>query len=189
MLFNWLDIILLVILAVTVVLGAIKGLLRQMVGLLAVVFGLILAVKYYSLGADLFAFLSNQVIADLLGFFIIFFGVLCIGWVVNRLFAKAVKGPLKSMNHFMGAGLGFLKGILICCIILLGFRVFPVNQEAVDESLLAPYGLKIAEGAYSLIPQSWKEKFNETKKKLEEKVERKEEMTEGIKSWGEIYDW
>ncbi len=44
---NWLDLILLVILGLSVLFGVLKGFVRQIVGILAVIVGLILAVNYY----------------------------------------------------------------------------------------------------------------------------------------------
>jgi len=161
MVFNWLDILLLVIIAVTVIIGAIRGFLRQIIGILAAVIGLILAIKYYPMGAEVFAFVRNEVLAQLLGFFLIFIITLVIGWVINILLAKAVRGPLKSLNHFLGAALGLIKGILICGIVVFGLLIFPVNTRILEESQLTPYCIKIAEAAYNFIPQELKDKFNE----------------------------
>jgi membrane protein required for colicin V production len=161
MVFNWLDILLLVIITITVIVGAIRGFLRQIIGILAAVIGLILAIKYYPIGSKVFAFVRNDILAQLLGFFLIFIIVLCVGWVINILLAKAVRGPLKSLNHFMGAGLGLIKGIFICCVVVFGMLVFPVNTRVLEESQLTPYCIKIADTAYNLIPQELKDKFTE----------------------------
>ncbi len=158
---NWLDILLLVILGITIVIGAIRGFLRQIIGILAAVIGLIFAIKYYPVGAKVFSFVRNDVLAQLLGFFLIFITVLCVGWVINILLAKAVRGPLKSLNHFMGAGLGLVKGIIICCVVVFGLLVFPVNTRVLEESQFTPYCIKIADTAYNLIPQELKDKFTE----------------------------
>ncbi|MFQ6037888.1 MAG: CvpA family protein, partial [Candidatus Aminicenantales bacterium] len=136
---NWLDILLLVILGITVIIGAVKGFIRQVVGLAAVIVGLLLALRYYEEGARAFGFISSETLSQLLGFWLIFFGVLLLGWLVNRLLAKAAKGPLKSMNHFLGAGLGFVKGLLICGVVVFGLIVFPVDEKALKASRLAPY--------------------------------------------------
>jgi membrane protein required for colicin V production len=161
MVFNWLDILLLVIIAITIIIGAIRGFVRQIIGLLAVILGLILAIKYYPYGKDVFTFLRNEVLAQLLGFFLIFVIVLSVGWVINILLAKAVRGPFKSLNRFMGAGLGLVKGILICVVVVFGFLVFPVNTQVLEESILTPYCMEIADIAYDLIPQELKDKFRE----------------------------
>ena len=75
MVLNWLDILLLVILGITIVIGAIRGFLRQIIGILAAVIGLILAIKYYPVGSKVFAFVRNDVLAPLLGCFLIFISV------------------------------------------------------------------------------------------------------------------
>ncbi len=161
MVLNWLDIVLLVIIVVTLIIGAVKGLIRQVIGMLAVIVGLILAIKYYEHGAELFVFISDEILSHLMGFFLIFLGTLLVGWLINRFFAKAIKGPFRSLNHLLGAGLGFFKGIIICGVIVFGFLVFPVSTKALDDSLLAPYSIRITKIAYSLIPQELKEKFSE----------------------------
>jgi membrane protein required for colicin V production len=174
--FNWLDILLLVIIAITVIIGAIRGFVRQIIGLLAVILGLILAIKYYPYGKDVFTFLRNEVLAQLLGFFLIFVIVLSVGWVINILLAKAIRGPFKSLNHFMGAGLGLIKGILISVIVVFGFLVFPVNTRILEESTLTPYCMEIADTAYNLIPQELKDKFREAYQDImENKEEGKDE--------------
>jgi membrane protein required for colicin V production len=161
MIFNWLDILLLVIIAITVIIGAIRGFVRQIIGLLAVILGLVLALKFYPYGKEVFTFLRNEVLAQLLGFFLIFVIVLSVGWVINILLAKAVRGPFRSLNHFMGAGFGLLKGLIICVVVVFGFLVFPVNTRILEESVLTPYCIEIADTAYGLIPQELKDKFKE----------------------------
>jgi membrane protein required for colicin V production len=172
MVFNWLDILLFAILAVTIIIGAIRGFIRQIIGLLAVVAALVLAIKYYSYGSEVFAFIRNDVLAQLLGFFLIFVAVLCIGWMINILLAKAVRGPFKSMNRFLGACFGLIKGVIICCAVVFGFLVFPVNAKALEESQLAPYCIEIAKTAYNLIPQELKDKFNEAYEEIMGKREK-----------------
>jgi membrane protein required for colicin V production len=161
MVFNWLDILLFVIIAVTVIIGAIRGFIRQIIGLLAVIAALVLAIKYYSFGSEIFAFIRNDVLAQLLGFFLIFVAVLCIGWVINILLAKAVRGPFKAMNRLLGACFGLIKGVVICCVVVFGFLVFPVNAKALEESKLSPYCIELAKAGYNLIPQELKDKFSE----------------------------
>jgi len=172
MVFNWLDILLLVIIAITIIIGAVRGFIRQIIGLLAVIAGLVLAIKYYSYGADIIPFIRNDVLAQLISFFLIFVTVLCIGWVINILLAKAVRGPFKSLNRLLGAGFGLIKGVLICCVVVFGFLIFPVNAKALEESQLTPYCMEIAKAAYNLIPQELKDKFNEAYQEIMRKREK-----------------
>jgi membrane protein required for colicin V production len=161
MVLNWLDILLLVILAVTIIIGAFRGFVRQIIGLFAVIMGLVLAIKYYPYGSDVFTFMRNDVLAQLLGFFLVFAAVLCAGWVINILLAKAVRGPFKSLNRLLGAGFGLIKGMIICCVVVFGLLIFPVNAKALEESQLTPYCIDIAKAGYTLIPQELRDKFNQ----------------------------
>ncbi|HHF51308.1 MAG: CvpA family protein [Candidatus Aminicenantes bacterium] len=161
MAFNWMDVILLLILIVTVILGLIKGLVRQLIGILAVVVGVIFAMAYYPYVSQILKPLfSNEVIAHFLGFMLIFIATLILGWMLGRLFSKAMKGSLKFLNHLLGGGLGFIKGVLICGIIIFALMVFPVQTNALKGSELAPYCLKVTQAAIDLVPLELKEKFN-----------------------------
>lgn len=170
--FNWLDAVLIAILVVTFVLGVIKGLLRQIIGILAVIIGLILAVSLYSQVSDLYKrFISHEVVSHLLGFLTIFVCILCLGWLFSHFLSKLMKGPLKFMNHVLGGGIGLLKGVLICGVVVFALLVFPVNKKALRESRLAPYCFKITKAAVSLIPQELKEKFRDTYNEITRKGE------------------
>jgi len=162
MIFNWLDIILLVILVITLVLGIIKGLIKEIVGILSVILGLILALVYYPHVSEIYIrFISSRPLSKFLGFFTIFLIVLCVGWLISRLFSKLMKGPLKILNHVLGGGFGLVKGILICGILVFAMLVFPVNINALKESRLAPCCLKMTRLAVGLIPKELKEKFSD----------------------------
>lgn len=162
---NWLDIILLVILGVTVILGLIKGLIRQIFGILTVVAGLILAVLYYSAAASFFQrFGAGATLSKFLGFLMIFFVILILGWVVSRLFSKLMKGPLKFLNHVLGGVFGLVKGILITGILVFAMLVFPVHMDSLRNSSLAPVCLKITRAVFHLIPSDLRKDFNDAYK-------------------------
>ncbi len=159
---NWLDIILIAILVITSILGIIKGLVKQVFGLLAVIIGLILALGFYSQVSWLYLRLvSREVLAHFLGFLTIFLAVLCLGWVSSYLLSKFIKGPLKLLNNVLGGGLGLLKGILICGIVVFALLVFPISKKALKESQLSPVCLQMTKAIISLIPRELKEKFKE----------------------------
>ncbi len=173
MVFNWLDVILLIILVVTVILGLIKGLVRQLIGILAVVVGVILALAYYPyVSQAINPLFSNEALASFLAFLAIFVVTLVLGWILARLFSKVMKGSLKFFNHLFGGGLGFIKGVLICGIIVFALLVFPVQNRALEESVLAPYCLKVTQVAVDLIPLELKERFNKAYREIMNKGEK-----------------
>jgi membrane protein required for colicin V production len=159
--FNWLDIVLLLILLAALILGFIKGLVRQVVGILAVIVGLFLALALYSVVASAFGpLIKDPNVSGLLGFLLIFVGVLITGWLVGRMFSKAIKGPLKFLNHTLGGALGLLKGALIGGILVFAMLVFPVNSDALRNSILAPPCVEVTRSLIDLIPEELKEAFS-----------------------------
>lgn len=169
---NWLDIILLLILLIGLSLGILKGLIRQVVSILAVLVGLILALTFYSVIASAFkTIIKDETIGQFISFLAIFFVVLTIGWLIGRMFSKTMKGPLKFLNHVLGGALGILKGALICGILVFALLVFPVDNEALQGSALAPCCVKITRGLIDLIPQELKQAFTEAYQDIFEKEE------------------
>ncbi|UCC38873.1 MAG: CvpA family protein [Candidatus Aminicenantes bacterium] len=157
---NWVDILLIVILIITVVLGLIKGFIRQIIGILAVIIGLILAVNFYPFVSDIYSkWISHKVLPYLLGFLTIFLAVLAVGWLISHLLSKMMKGPLKFANHVLGGGIGLLKGILICGVVVFAFLLFPVNKEALKASKLSPTCVQATKAVFFLIPQEIKDQF------------------------------
>lgn len=170
---NWIDVILISVLALTSILGVIKGLVKQVFGLLAGIVGLILALGFYSQVSWIYLrFVSNEVVANFLGFLTIFLVVLCLGWVSSYCLSKFIKGPLKLLNNILGGGLGFLKGILICGVVVFALLVFPISKKALKESELSPVCLQMTRAMISLIPQELKEKFKEAYQEITRRVEK-----------------
>jgi membrane protein required for colicin V production len=169
---NWLDSILLIILLITFILGLVKGFLRQIIGILAIVAGVILASRYYPWLSVKF---HNQIDSDFwrncLSFLLIFFGVILAGWLLGFIMGKLIKGTVSLTNHLLGGGLGLLKGILIGTVIVFAMLSFNFQRQALVESRLAPAMLKISRGLLLLVPDDFKDRFSDTLKKFEGKGE------------------
>jgi len=164
---NWLDIILLVILILTAIVGIFKGLVKQVIGLVAVILGLILASLYYERAAGIFeTFIKNILLSNFLGFLLIFVVVLIAGAVIGHLITKVMKGPLALVNRLFGGVFGAVKGVLICGILVFALFSFQVAMPALKTSVLAPVCLKITRAAINLIPQDLRAKFNSSYKQI-----------------------
>jgi len=170
---NWIDVILISVLVLTSILGVIKGFVKQVFGLIAGIIGLILALGFYSQVSWIYLrFISNEVVANFLGFLSIFLVVLCLGWVSSYCLSKFIRGPLKLLNNILGGGLGLLKGILICGVIVFALLVFPISKKALKESVFSPVCLQMTRAMISLIPQELKEKFKEAYQEITRRVEK-----------------
>jgi membrane protein required for colicin V production len=166
---NWLDFVLLAIILVTAVVGIFKGFVRQVIGLVAVVAGLILACLYYEQTAGIFmTFVKNDLVSNFLGFLLIFVVVLIAGAILGHLFTKAMKGPLAFANRLFGAIFGVVKAVLICGILVFALVSFEIAKPALETSVLAPACLGLTRAVVNAIPRDLRARFNESYKRIRE---------------------
>jgi membrane protein required for colicin V production len=160
---NWLDILLLAIIGVSLLLGLIRGLTRMIIGIAAVVAGFIIAALYYRPVSGLFnRLLDAEIWRHLVAFVLIFAAVLIVGGLISFLWSKIITGPLRFADRVLGGLLGVVSGILICGVLVIAQLAFPVDKQALRSSGVAPYCYWLTKGMIQVIPQELKEKFKAT---------------------------
>jgi membrane protein required for colicin V production len=164
---NWLDIILVLILAASMLTSFRKGLSREVIGLVSVVLALVLGMWFYSAAGGVLApFLSSQRLANFAGFAIVFCGVLVAGAMVNLVVGRFLKFTgLSFFDHILGAGFGLLRGILISVALVMGIMAFSADDTpptSVVHSRLAPYVVGASRVASAMAPHELKEGFRKT---------------------------
>ena len=166
---NWLDIVLVTIMIITAIVGIFKGFVKQVIGLVAVLAGLVLASFYYEPAAALFeTFVKNELLSHFLGFLLIFVLVLVAGAILGHLVTKAMVGPLALANRLFGAAFGFIKAVLICGIIVFALVSFEIAKPALGTSVLAPICLGATRAVINAIPKDLRARFNESYKRIRE---------------------
>lgn len=165
---SFLDIFFAAVIVISTVSAIFKGLAREIISLVALIGGFILAVLYYKIPAAwLVEHTRKEALADLIGFLIIFVGCILIGiiaaYIVNR-FVKAAS--LKWVDRILGGIFGLLRGWAISSIIVVALIAFPVHEELMARSTLAPFLLSGARTAVLLVPQDLKDKFNKHYRKV-----------------------
>ncbi len=171
---NLLDLIILVILGLFLVRGLMRGFLGEAASLVGVVLGVMAAYTYQPFFSGVASSLGvgRSPISSLVVFFLIFLTVLVGVRFLAWLLGKAFKGPvLGTSNRLMGAGLAFLKAVVIIYvgIVLLSF-VLPGNSTILKDSKLAPFVVRTFKDLSGVISpkhyEEWKERFlNGTKGK------------------------
>lgn len=161
---NFLDIFFLITIGVSIIIGLIKGFVREIVALVFLAVGIWAALTWHeTLAKRLFSSIDDPDVASFLAFLLIFFGLILVGsilgYVLNRFF---IMGPLKSMDRLLGGIFGFLRGIVISGCVLLGLMLFPVNEKWVSDSFLAPYALKPIKWVITFLPESISKRINNT---------------------------
>ncbi len=157
-----------VIIVVSTIFAITKGLVREIVSIVALIGGFLLAAFYYQIpGAWFGAFMRSESLAHLAGFLVIFLGCILVGAIISFFINKFVKmASLEWADRLLGAVFGFLRGWLVCSIIVIGLVAFPVKEDLLARSVLAPYVLAGARAAVLLVPKDLKAKFNDQYQKV-----------------------
>jgi membrane protein required for colicin V production len=170
---NWLDWVLIVVLSFFAIASARRGFSREIIGLAAAVFALVLGMWFYGeAGAFLMRFVSSERTANLLGFLLIVCAVLIAGRLLGALVHRFFKTVgLSFFDRLLGAAFGFLKGLIVCIALLTGFVAFgPVfdtaahsdsgaARSAVLHSQIAPWVLEASHVVVAMAPMELKSSF------------------------------
>jgi membrane protein required for colicin V production len=165
---TFLDFIFAIIIVLSTGFAVTKGITREIISLIALIGGFVLAAFYYPVTAHWFIdFSRNESVADLIGFMIIFLGSILVGAVAAFLVNKFIKmAALEWVDRLLGGVYGFLRGWAIASIIILALIAFPFRENLLARSYLAPYLLAGARVAAYMVPKDMKNRFNEEYKKV-----------------------
>lgn len=165
---NWLDILLLVVLFLSTLVAARRGFSAEVIGLAAAIFGLVLGVWFYGLaGSFLLPYVSSPKIADFIGFFIVFLGILLFGALVRIIVHRFVRTVgLSWFDRFLGAVFGLARGVLLGIAIITALVAFAPAvaadsaPPAVAHSRISPYMVEASSFLVALAPRELKDSFN-----------------------------
>lgn len=163
---NWLDAVVLFILALSVIAGFRKGLSRQVVGLVSVVAAIVIGLWTYGLAGGWLEHIfniSSHRVASFAGFGLVFCGVMLLGSLTAFLIHKFLKlTGLSFFDRVLGAGFGVVRGTLISVALVLGIMAFSAEgkpPESVVRSRMAPYAVGAARVFAAMAPHEMREGF------------------------------
>jgi membrane protein required for colicin V production len=105
----------------------------------------------------------------------IFFGCLLIGAVISLVMNRFLRAAsLQWIDRLLGGVFGLLRGWAIASILVLGLIAFPIRENPMTHSFLAPYVMAGARAAVLLVPRDLKDKFNEQYQKVLQKWNEKQ---------------
>lgn len=164
---NWLDVVVLAVLAVSAAMSFRKGLTREVVGLASAVLAILLGIWFYgTAGSFLAPYLSSRGLANFAGFLLVFCGVLLVGHLVSYAIGKFLKVTgLSIFDHLLGAVFGALRGLLITVALVMAIMAFsPADKppSSVVNSRTAPYVVDAARAFAAMAPHELKEGFRKT---------------------------
>jgi len=158
---NVLDWVVVVIVVSSVISSILKGFAREAISLAAVILGLLIASWFYpQAGSLVLPYVKTEAIASLVGFAMIFLGILLAGGAVSFVATKFLRVvDLQWFDRLLGAAFGLARGWLVGSIIFLGLTAFPVQIEVVQQATLGPYLLLSARVLVVVTPAPLKEQF------------------------------
>ena len=167
---NWVDYLLIGVVAVSVISGFSAGAARVGVGFIATFVGIFAGFWCYGMAAAYIVdYVNSKAISNLIGFFLIFAAVVLLGALIGRLLASLFKWiGLSWFDRLLGAGFGFVRGMLVAVAlvtVLLAFAPAPPPPSIVDSKML-PYVVGASNVLASATPREVKDAFRETKEKV-----------------------
>ena len=147
MVFNQVDIAILIITVLSSAFGLWRGLIKEVLSLLTWIAALLVSRVYSEPLAGLMTgMIENDGIRYVSAFAILFFIVMMFGTFLNSLLSKllSVTG-LKLADRLLGAGFGVARGVIIVLVIMFIASMFVSETELWQQSQLVPYGMDLIE--------------------------------------------
>ena len=162
---NWVDIIIVIVLAIGLVKGLANGFVRGIFGIAALVLGVVLAAGNYEQVTEVL-FSRLQIGAQgqmILGFLVVFVVVLILVSVVGRIIAKALKlASLGWMDRLAGGLLGLIMacvftGVLLLLVVMAGLQ----SNTGVARSIVAPTVIGVMDTIVAYAPDVARDMIDE----------------------------
>jgi len=153
---NWLDIVIIVIIAIPTLIGLRIGMIKAVLSLVGVIVGIILAGRFYVALAEQLTFIPQDNLAKIAAFAIILVVVMIIAGVlasVLKWIASVVM--LGWVNRLGGAIFGFVLGAIFCSALLAIWAQFLGIEGLIAESGLAILLLDRFPMVLALLPEEF----------------------------------
>ena len=153
---NWLDIVIIVAIAISTFLGLRAGIIKAVLSLAGLIVGVILAGCYYAPFSEQLPFISEANVARVVAFAIIVIGVMIIAAVIARFLKWAVSVIMLGwVNRLGGAIFGFVLGAIFCSALLAICVKFLDGVGAITGSGLAAILLDSLPMVLALLPDEF----------------------------------
>jgi len=138
---NFLDIILICIIALFVLRGFVRGLIQEVLSLIAIVLALFLASHFdHLIAPHLELYIESSITVSALSYALIFIGTLIVFWLITKLIRSVLELSLLGwIDRTAGGVFGLIEGVLICLVGLMFLQTFAPDADILTESYLAPH--------------------------------------------------
>ena len=161
---NGFDIALLIVASVLAVTGLVKGLVRILVGFVALIAAFLLASQFHgSVAAQMDWMSLPEPVLLLIAYASIFVGVMLAGAVVAYLVRRLLRAAMLGWaDRLGGAALGLATAVLMATLFVLPLIAYTEAGNAMlRRSVLAPYVAGVADLAAPLVPEGLAELYDQ----------------------------
>lgn len=137
---NFLDIILICIVALFTLRGFFRGLVQELLSMTGLILALFLAANFdHVLAPHLRLYIENEITVSGLSYCLIFVGTLVVFWLIIKFIRTMLDIVLLGwLDRTAGGVFGLAEGLLICLIGLMFLQTFASSSDLMADSVLAP---------------------------------------------------
>jgi membrane protein required for colicin V production len=166
---NVTDIVIIVVLLIGFFSGIGRGFVRGILGLVALVVGIMIASgNYQRLSGVAFTFVPGENGPEILSFILIFLVVVLLVGLAGRLISRALRhASLGWLDRLAGAILGIVvASVILSVILLLAAMAGLEEQKLLAESRMAPRVIGVTDVVVSILPEDARARIEEHYSKL-----------------------
>jgi len=184
----WLDIILVVIIAASIIMNIMRGGIRGIFGLLAIILGIFGASRLY-IGLATTLPIQNPQIAHAVSFIVLFLVLVILVNLLGLLVRSSAHFlSLGFLDRFLGLILGALKGTLFAGVICFFLILFPQGRGIVENSKIAPTIFVELQFFRGLFPRSIQKKLHWRTPRQRIALKSKQDLKKRLVTSGSLID-
>ncbi len=168
---NLLDLLLIVIVAYSMLTGALAGFARVGIGFAATIIGVLCGFWFYRFpGRFLNDYLQSESASNLLGFFIVFSAIVLTGGLLGRVLSSVFKWVgLSWLDRLLGAGFGFVRGTFLAVAVVTVITAFAPNPPPrfIVQSKIMPYAAAAGNVFAAVAPHDLRAGYQQSVAKLQ----------------------
>lgn len=127
----WVDIAILVVIALSVMTGLFRGFVKELISVSVWILAIWMSINFSNrLDPLLSPYIHQDAMRSGAAFLIILFSILLLGGIVNAILSFILKRTgLSGTDRLLGMGFGFIRGVFIVSIIIVGMRMTNMPED------------------------------------------------------------
>jgi membrane protein required for colicin V production len=158
---NWVDIVIILIVAFFAATAFSAGLIRELVTLVAAVVGVVVAGLFHDeLARDVLVFIDDETAAKAIGFLVLLGAIFLAGQLIAIMLKQVATILLLGWADRLGGALfGVLKGLVVVEVLLILFVTYPQLglDDAIEDSRLGSPFLEVGDVLLLILPNEFEQ--------------------------------